>query len=203
MHVVRPLHRLRKGEGESRGRARRADTACQWLAAAASAAAAAPLSPPLREQREQRPSAIMVANPWTPWVSSHWRGWRGCRARPIIVIRLIGFRGRGRAIPQHFAQEGVSLFACNAEGGGPTPRRMAGRSGNEWMVQEAVLPALARTIAHSQGERALMVCLARQADFSEMMSLAAHPEAKHGLALRLRTLCRRALPLGSALHRKL
>ena len=27
-----------------------------------------------------------------------------------------------------------------------------------------------------------MVCLARQAAFSEMMSLAAHPEAKHGLA---------------------
>ena len=89
------------------------------------------------------------------------------------------------------------------DGGGPTPRRMVGRSGNEWMVQEAVLPALARTIAHSQGERGLMVCLAREADFSEMMSLAAHPEAKHGLALRLRTLCRRALPLGSALHWKL
>ena len=49
----------------------------------------------------------------------------------------------------------------------------------------------------------MMVCLARQADFSEMMSLAAHPEAKHGLALRLRTLCRQALPLGSTLHRKL
>ena len=89
------------------------------------------------------------------------------------------------------------------DGGGPTPRRMVGRSGNEWMVQEAVLPALARTIAHSQGERGLMVCLAREADFSEMMSLAAHPEAKHGLALRLRTLCRQALPLGSTLHRKL
>ena len=81
--------------------------------------------------------------------------------------------------------------------------RDQGHGGNEWMVQEAVLPALARTIAHSQGERALMVCLARQADFSEMMSLAAHPEAKHGLALRLRTLCRQALPLGSTLHRKL
>ena len=36
-----------------------------------------------------------------------------------------------------------------------------------------------------------------------MMSLVAHPEAKCGLALRLRTLCRRALPLGSSLHRKL
>ena len=78
-----------------------------------------------------------------------------------------------------------------------------GHGGNEWKVQEVVLPALARTIAHSQGERALMVCLARQADFSEMMSLAAHPEAKYGLALRLRTLCRRAVPLGSTLHRKL
>ena len=33
-----------------------------------------------------------------------------------------------------------------------------------------------------------------------MMPLAAHPEAKHGLALRLRTLCRGALRLGSALH---
>ena len=35
------------------------------------------------------------------------------------------------------------------------------------------------------------------------MFLVAHLEAKYGLALRLRTLCRRALPLGSALHRKL
>ena len=46
----------------------------------------------------------------------------------------------------------------------------------------------------------MMVCLARQAAFSQMMPLAAHPEAKHGLALRLRTLCRGALRLGSALH---
>ena len=35
-----------------------------------------------------------------------------------------------------------------------------------------------------------MVCLARQDAFSQMMPLAAHPEAKYGLALRLRTLCR-------------
>ncbi|MDA8583902.1 hypothetical protein N9L68_06695 [bacterium] len=48
-----------------------------------------------------------------------------------------------------------------------------------------------------------MVCLARRAAFSEMMSLAAHPEAKHGFALRLRTLCGRALNLGSALHLRL
>ena len=48
-----------------------------------------------------------------------------------------------------------------------------------------------------------MVTLAHQTDFSEMMSLAVHPTAKHGLALRLRTLCRRALPLGSSLHRRL
>ena len=81
--------------------------------------------------------------------------------------------------------------------------REHGHGGNEWKVQEAVLPAFARTIAHSLGERALIVCLAHQADFSEMMSLVAHPEAKYGLALRLRTLCRRALPLGSSLHRKL
>ena len=46
----------------------------------------------------------------------------------------------------------------------------------------------------------MMVCLARQAAFSQMMPLAAHPEAKYGLALRLRTLCRGALRLGSALH---
>ena len=72
---------------------------------------------------------------------------------------------------------------------------------NDWMIQEAVLPAFVRTIAHSLGERALIVCLARQKDFSEMMSLVAHPEAKYGLALRLRTLCRRTLPLGSSLHR--
>ena len=55
----------------------------------------------------------------------------------------------------------------------------------------------------SKGERAMMACLARQAAFSEMMSLTAHPEARYGLALRLRTLCRQALPLGSALHLKL
>ena len=55
--------------------------------------------------------------------------------------------------------------------------REQGHGGNEWKVQEAVLPAFARTIAHSLGERALIVCLARQADFSEMMSLVAHPEA--------------------------
>ena len=70
-------------------------------------------------------------------------------------------------------------------------------------MREAVLPAFARMIALSLGERALIVCLARQAEFSEMMPLVAHPEAKYGLALRLRTLCRRALPLGSSLHRKL
>ena len=81
--------------------------------------------------------------------------------------------------------------------------REHGHGDNEWKVQEAVLPAFARTIAHSLGERALIVCLSHQADFSEMMSLVAHPEAKYGLALRLRTLCRRALPLGSSLHRKL
>ena len=81
--------------------------------------------------------------------------------------------------------------------------REHGHGGNEWKVQEAVLPAFARTIAHSLGERALIVCLSHQADFSDMMSLVAHLEAKYGLALRLRTLCRRALPLGSALHRKL
>ena len=34
-------------------------------------------------------------------------------------------------------------------------------------------------------------------------ALAVHPRAKHSLALRLRTLCRRALRLGSALHRRL
>ena len=58
----------------------------------------------------------------------------------------------------------------------------------------------------SQGERAVMVCLARQAAFSAMMPwpiCTAHPEAKHGLALRLRTLCRQALRLGSALHLRL
>ena len=71
--------------------------------------------------------------------------------------------------------------------------RDQGHGGNEWMVQEAALPAFARTIAHSLGERALLVCLARQADFSEMMSLAAHLEPTYSLALRLRTLCRRAL----------
>ena len=48
-----------------------------------------------------------------------------------------------------------------------------------------------------------MVCLARHATFGQMMSLAPHPRAKHGLALRLRTLCRRALRLGSALHLRL
>ena len=46
----------------------------------------------------------------------------------------------------------------------------------------------------------MMVCLARQAAFSQMMPLAAHPRAKHGLALRLRTLCRWAIRPGSALH---
>ena len=58
----------------------------------------------------------------------------------------------------------------------------------------------------SKGERAVMVCLARQAAFSAMMPwpiCTAHPEAKHGLALRLRTLCRQALRLGSALHLRL
>ena len=46
----------------------------------------------------------------------------------------------------------------------------------------------------------MMACLARQAAFSQMMPLAAHPRAKHGLALRLRTLCRWAIRPGSALH---
>ena len=58
----------------------------------------------------------------------------------------------------------------------------------------------------SKGERAMMACLARQAAFSAMMPwpvCTAHPEAKHGLALRLRTRCRRALRLGSALHLRL
>ena len=54
-----------------------------------------------------------------------------------------------------------------------------------------------------RGERALMVCLARQAAFSEMMPLVTHPVAKHGLALRVRTLCRGALRLGSTLHLRL
>ena len=58
-------------------------------------------------------------------------------------------------------------------------------------MQEEILPALAGTIAQVLP------------DFSEMMSLAAHPEAKYSLALRLRTLCRRALPVGSSLHRML
>ena len=49
----------------------------------------------------------------------------------------------------------------------------------------------------------MMVCLARQAAFSEMMPLVTHPVAKHGLALRVRTLCRGALRLGSALHLRL
>ena len=48
-----------------------------------------------------------------------------------------------------------------------------------------------------------MVCLACPDAFSQMMPLAVHPRAKHSLALRLRTLCRRALRLGSALHRRL
>ena len=58
-------------------------------------------------------------------------------------------------------------------------------------------------MAGSRGERALMVCLARQAAFSEMMPLITHPVAKHGLALRVRTLCRGALRLGSTLHVRL
>ena len=45
-------------------------------------------------------------------------------------------------------------------------------------------------MAGSQGERALMVCFPRQAAFSEMMPLVTHPVAKHGLALRVRPLCR-------------
>ena len=49
----------------------------------------------------------------------------------------------------------------------------------------------------------MMVCLAREAAFSQIMPLMIHPIAKHGLALRLRTLCRRALRLGSALHLRL
>ena len=48
-----------------------------------------------------------------------------------------------------------------------------------------------------------MVCLALEARFSEIMPLAVHPKAKYGLALQLRTLCRRALRLGSALHFRL
>ena len=62
----------------------------------------------------------------------------------------------------------------------------------------------------SKGERAMMVCLAREAAFSAMLPWSvcadrptACPEAKHGLALRLRTLCRQALRLGSALHLRL
>ena len=78
-----------------------------------------------------------------------------------------------------------------------------GHDRNERADEETFLSASVGTIAHSLGERALMVTLAHQTDFSEMMSLAVHPEAKHGLALRLRTLCRRALPLGSSLHRRL
>ena len=59
------------------------------------------------------------------------------------------------------------------------------------MVQEEVLPAFAGTIAQVLP------------DLSEMMSLAAHLEPTYSLALRLRTLCRRALPVGSSLHRML
>ena len=65
----------------------------------------------------------------------------------------------------------------------------------------SMLPASSQP--DSQGERAFMVCMARQAAFSQVMSWAPHPRAKHGLALRLRTLCRRALGLGSALHLRL
>ena len=77
-----------------------------------------------------------------------------------------------------------------------------GHDRNERADEEAFLSASVGTIAHSLGERALMVTLAHETDFSEIMSLAVHPIAKHGLALRLRTLCRRALPLGSSLHKR-
>ena len=55
----------------------------------------------------------------------------------------------------------------------------------------------------SEGQRALMISLSYEAAFSKIMPLAVRPRAKHGLALRLRTLCRRTLRLGSALHRSL
>ena len=55
----------------------------------------------------------------------------------------------------------------------------------------------------SEGERALMVCLDNQDVFSRRVSLAAHPRAKFSLALRLRAMCRQALPLGSVLHHRL
>ena len=55
----------------------------------------------------------------------------------------------------------------------------------------------------SEVQRALLISLAREAAFSQIMPLAVHPRAKHGVALRLRTLCRRALRLGSALDRSL
>ena len=58
-------------------------------------------------------------------------------------------------------------------------------------------------IAHPLGERALMVCLVREADFSGIIPLVAHPKAKYDFALRLRTFCRRTLPLGSSLHLRL
>ena len=48
-----------------------------------------------------------------------------------------------------------------------------------------------------------MISLAREAAFSQIMPLAVHPTAKHGLALGLRTLRRRTLRLGSTLHRSL
>ena len=54
----------------------------------------------------------------------------------------------------------------------------------------------------SEGERALTICLDIHDVFSRRVSLA-HPRAKYGLALRLRALCRHALPLGSVLHHRL
>ena len=48
-----------------------------------------------------------------------------------------------------------------------------------------------------------MVCLAHEASFSELMPLTVDPIVKYRLALELRTLCRRALSLGSALHFRL
>ena len=76
----------------------------------------------------------------------------------------------------------------------------SGRTPGEQVREQEERPP---TMADSQGERALVVCLARPAAFSQMMPLAVHPRAKHSLALRLRILCRRALRLGSALHRRL
>ena len=76
----------------------------------------------------------------------------------------------------------------------------SGRTPGEQVREQEERPP---TMADSRGQQALMVCLACPAAFSQMMPLAVHPRVKHSLALRLRTLCRRALRLGSALHRRL